>query len=65
MGMRATGEGFTPSSPILTALPTVLARESGDVVSELNLGVPFDEEKGRMPVVRTWVVAGPARSNVG
>ena len=63
--MRATGvEGFLSSPPL-----EELHRESGVVVSEPNLGVPFD---GRVveartapmltPGVSTGVVAGPARS---
>lgn len=54
--MRAKDDGF-PSSLLL-----VLHRESGVVAQ--NLGVPFDEGVER-PGVRTGVVAGPARSNVG
>ena len=57
------GEGFPSSPPMLPG--------SGVVVSEPNLGVPFDErlvvEERTPPMltpgVRTGVVAGPARSN--
>lgn len=61
--MRATDEGFPPSSPVLQP---ALLRERGVVVSDVNLGMPFDEVVVRSPVgVSTGVVAGPARSNVG
>ena len=56
--MSVTGLPSSPPPPL---------RESGVVVSEPNLGVPFVEGvvTGRPPGVSTGVVAGPARSNVG